>query len=327
MITSDPQQRATRLDEVLDILRRIAPRRGPRPRPGPRPRGLDEMPDRLVWAFRRPPWPGACSPTSASSPARSRPRPSSTRACPGSTWRPEPSAEADAVAMGAGYAGLPLETTVVRDPHRRHALHLREPQELLPQGRASRLLRDPPDLHRAPPVGAHRVGGRTPRRGTARSATPTSRSSASSRRSGCGGSSTRSISVLKCVFHAVEDFEDMTPGLPRARAADPARAAGDAKRSRGLGRAFLEWLLDDNYIFMGTLRYRVQARRRGSTASTRPRPASSTTWPCCPWSSPGLMEQIESHLVPAAGRRPDHRHRLQQQRELPSTTWSRSTTS
>ena len=52
-----------------------------------------------------------------------------------------------------------------RDHHRRdaypgRALHLREPQELLPPRRPPRLLGDPPDADGAPPVGAH--GGRGP---------------------------------------------------------------------------------------------------------------------------------------------------------------------
>src|SRR6185295_13179140 len=57
------------------------------------------------------------------------------------------------------------------------------------------------------------------------------------------------FSVLKCVFTAVEDFQDMLRNVrelaPRLRARDG--AAGDAESAR----AFLEWLLDDNYIFQG----------------------------------------------------------------------------
>ena len=44
-----------------------------------------------------------------------------------------------------------------RHAHPGRPLHLREPQELLPQGRHPRLLGRPPDLHGAPAVGAHRV--------------------------------------------------------------------------------------------------------------------------------------------------------------------------
>ena len=64
-------------------------------------------------------------------------------------------------------------------------------------------------------------------------------------------------SVLKAVFTAVEDFKDMVRFVretaPRLK---PRR--GNARDVES-ARAFLEWLLDDNYILLGTACYRLGA--------------------------------------------------------------------
>ena len=64
-------------------------------------------------------------------------------------------------------------------------------------------------------------------------------------------------SVLKAVFTAVEDFQEMVRVVretgPRLR---PRR--GNAKDAES-ARAFLHWLLEDNYILLGTARYRLGA--------------------------------------------------------------------
>jgi glutamate dehydrogenase len=104
-------------------------------------------------------------------------------------------------------------------------------------------------------------------------------------------------SVLKCVFTAVEDFRDMQrhvrelKPLLRSRTGDKAEVES--------ARAFLDWLLDDNYVFQGAVRYRIgadgQPDRIAETASgVFQDPA------LLPVVFPGLVEEVESHLVPAA---------------------------
>ncbi|HET7293194.1 MAG TPA: NAD-glutamate dehydrogenase domain-containing protein [Vicinamibacteria bacterium] len=102
-------------------------------------------------------------------------------------------------------------------------------------------------------------------------------------------------SVLKCVFTAVEDFQDMIRNvremkpLLRGRNGDPAEVESS--------RSFLDWLLDDNYVFQGTVKYRIgadgQPERIPETATgVFQDPA------LLPVVFPGLVEEVESHLVP-----------------------------
>jgi glutamate dehydrogenase len=103
------------------------------------------------------------------------------------------------------------------------------------------------------------------------------------------------FSLLKAVFLAVDDFKDMTracrelvPRL-RSRRGDTAELAS--------ARAFLEWLLDDNYIFMGTVSYSVgpdgTASRVDETAN-----GAFTDPTLLPVVFPGVVEHVESHLNP-----------------------------
>ena len=100
-------------------------------------------------------------------------------------------------------------------------------------------------------------------------------------------------SVLKCLFLAVEDFRDMrrvVQGLaPRLRSRHGKNGEVES------ARAFLEWLLDDNYIFMGTVCY-----RHGSDGRSH-RVAESATGvftdsTLLPVVFPGLMEEVETSM-------------------------------
>ncbi|PYQ16701.1 MAG: hypothetical protein DMF80_03665 [Acidobacteria bacterium] len=108
-------------------------------------------------------------------------------------------------------------------------------------------------------------------------------------------------SVLKSVFMAVDDFEEM---VHSAREVVPRlRSRRGRETDAASARAFIEWLLEDNYIFQGTVRYRVgsdgQAHRVQETA------AGVFTDPALlPVVFPGLMEEVEAHLLPKAD---DHR--------------------
>ena len=104
-------------------------------------------------------------------------------------------------------------------------------------------------------------------------------------------------SVLKCVFTAVLDYRAM---------GDAVRDLGGRLRSRRgrpgeveSARAFLAWLLDDNYVFMGTVRYRVGPD--GRVDRVHESATGVFTDPeLLPVVFPGLLEEVESHLDPAA---------------------------
>jgi glutamate dehydrogenase len=101
--------------------------------------------------------------------------------------------------------------------------------------------------------------------------------------------------VLKCVFTAVEDFKDMQRAVrdlgPRLRSRRGDEA--DVKSAR----AFLGWLLADNYIFQGIAKYRL-----GPDGHPDRVPESATgiytDAALVPVVFPGLAEEIESRLRP-----------------------------
>ncbi len=106
------------------------------------------------------------------------------------------------------------------------------------------------------------------------------------------------FSLLKAVFLAVDDFKDMGRAcrelVPRLRS-----RRGDAAELVSV-RSFLEWLLDDNYIFMGTVSYAVAA---DGTASRVEETANGafTDPTLLPVVFPGVVEHVEAHLHPAPG--------------------------
>ncbi len=104
-------------------------------------------------------------------------------------------------------------------------------------------------------------------------------------------------SVLKCVFTAVEDFQDMLRNVRDIKPLLKSRGAGAGDVESA--RAFLDWLLADNYVFQGVVRYRVgadgQAERVAETATgVFQDPA------LLPVVFPGLLEEVEAKLVPKA---------------------------
>ena len=103
------------------------------------------------------------------------------------------------------------------------------------------------------------------------------------------------FSLLKAVFLAVDDFKDMGRAcrelVPRLRS-----PRGDAAELQS-ARAFLEWLQDDNYIFMGSVSYSVvpdgELARLGDTAN-----GVFNDPTLLPVVFPGVIEHVESHLRP-----------------------------
>ena len=108
-------------------------------------------------------------------------------------------------------------------------------------------------------------------------------------------------SVLKCVFTAVEDFQAM---LRTVREVAPRLRSRRGQEQDVLSaRAFIDWLLQDNYIFLGTVKYRIGpdglADRIQESAT-----GVFTDPTLLPVVFPGLMEEVEAHLKPEAQ---DHR--------------------
>ncbi len=105
------------------------------------------------------------------------------------------------------------------------------------------------------------------------------------------------FSLLKAVFLAVDDFKDMGRAcrelVPRLRG-----RRGDAAELLS-SRAFLEWLLDDNYIFMGTVSY--AAGPDGTLVRVDETANGVFTDPALlPVVFPGVVDHVETHLNPQA---------------------------
>ncbi len=106
------------------------------------------------------------------------------------------------------------------------------------------------------------------------------------------------FSVLKCVFLAVQDFRDM--GRICTDLAGRLRSRRGNEEELQSARAFLGWLKDDNFIFMGTVSYRAGA---DGTLDRQDETATGTFLDeaLLPVVFPGVMERVESHLQPAPG--------------------------
>jgi glutamate dehydrogenase len=102
-------------------------------------------------------------------------------------------------------------------------------------------------------------------------------------------------SVLKCVFTAVEDFQAM---LRTVRDIAPRlRSRRGQEQDVLAARAFIDWLLQDNYIFQGTVKYRIGAD--GLADRVQESATGVFTDPTLlPVVFPGLMEEVEAHLKP-----------------------------
>jgi glutamate dehydrogenase len=101
--------------------------------------------------------------------------------------------------------------------------------------------------------------------------------------------------VLKSLFTAVEDFQEMMDLVAElARRIRPRRQA-----EIGPPRDFLEWLRAGNYIFMGVARYRFEADGRPHRIEDADLGVFKDP-DLVPVVFPGLLEEVEAHLHPAA---------------------------
>jgi glutamate dehydrogenase len=108
------------------------------------------------------------------------------------------------------------------------------------------------------------------------------------------------FSVLKCVFLAVEDFPDMlerTRSLAGRLCSHPSRP-GDEESAR----AFLQWLADENYIFMGVAHYAAGPGGRLEQSGDNVSGVFSDP-ELLPVVFPGFMDNVGAHISPLAGDR------------------------
>ncbi len=104
------------------------------------------------------------------------------------------------------------------------------------------------------------------------------------------------FSVLKTVFLAVEDFPDM---VRTAREIGPRLRSRRGKPGEAeTAKAFLNWLLDDNYVLLGSLRY-VPGQDGLPHADEDSALGAFTDPSVLPVVFPGLMEQEQAHSNPA----------------------------
>jgi len=104
------------------------------------------------------------------------------------------------------------------------------------------------------------------------------------------------FAMLKCLFLALEDFDDMLAAVEAS--ARRLRALGDGS-DLGPTKDFLRWLNEENFIFMGVANYRLgmdatPGRQADSALGVFRDPS------LLPVVFPGVMEKLESQLVPAA---------------------------
>jgi glutamate dehydrogenase len=106
------------------------------------------------------------------------------------------------------------------------------------------------------------------------------------------------FSVLKSLFVSVEDFEEMRRAVRELRGRLGSRS-GDAGEVES-ARAFLDWLLADNYIFQGVVRYRLGPDGLPDRLDDSAIGVFTDT-SLLPTVFPGFLERVEASLVPAAG--------------------------
>ncbi len=104
------------------------------------------------------------------------------------------------------------------------------------------------------------------------------------------------FSVLKTVFLAVEDFNNM--GRAPMELAPRLRSRHGRREEVDSARAFLEWLGDENYIFLGTARYRLEADGLPDRIEDSLYGAFKDAT-LLPVVFPGLVEEVELHILPA----------------------------
>jgi glutamate dehydrogenase len=100
--------------------------------------------------------------------------------------------------------------------------------------------------------------------------------------------------VLKCVFLAVEDFQAMTTMVQEAALRLKVRAGSGEIES---AQQFIDWLVDENYVFLGIARYSTGPN--GRPQRSHDNVAGVFNDPeLLPVVFPGVLEEVESHILP-----------------------------
>jgi glutamate dehydrogenase len=103
------------------------------------------------------------------------------------------------------------------------------------------------------------------------------------------------FAVLKSVFLAVEDFREMARTVSESALRLRSRRGGEEEVAAA--RAFVNWLVDENYIFFGTAQYKP-----GTDGKCEQVPESVSgvfrDAALLPVVFPDLMEEVESRVVP-----------------------------
>ncbi len=106
------------------------------------------------------------------------------------------------------------------------------------------------------------------------------------------------FAVLKSVFLAVEDFQTMV-GFTREIAGRLDAGSKKTEETKS-AHAFVDWLLDENYVFMGIARY--AAGKNGQPHRIQDSVGGVFNDPeLLPVVFPGLMDEVESHIHPEPG--------------------------
>ena len=104
------------------------------------------------------------------------------------------------------------------------------------------------------------------------------------------------FSILKCVFLAVEDFQAMTAAAKEI-SRQLRHKSGDTAELQS-ARDFVEWLLDENYVFLGIARYSIGPEGRPQRIADSVSGVFNDP-ELLPVVFPGLMEEVESRIRPA----------------------------
>ena len=103
--------------------------------------------------------------------------------------------------------------------------------------------------------------------------------------------------VLKSVFLAVDDFQSM---LAFAKDASRRLRAKPGSEDIESVRAFIDWLLDENYVFFGVTRY--EPGKDGRPHRVQNNVTGVFNDPeLLPVIFPGLIEEVEAHILPPPG--------------------------
>ncbi len=295
MITEDPIKRAQVISQVIEILRRKAAPEDNELLLSLAPIILAESPDRILFSFE-PEVLAARVMGHFQFVVRAVP-PSIQlfKGPPGihvSIYNPS---EEEARAMGGGIAGLPIETTVVRT----HTIDAPFIFESLKNYLSKAGLRVFSAIH--PVFSVRRQWerivwiGQPHEEGTKESYCYFQIEPVDSKEQ-MRRMQHEIFAVLKSVFLAVDDFKAMVDLTKKIASLLQGKSVGAEQIESA--RAFLEWLLDENYVFLGVARYTVGQDGRPHRIQDSVTGVFNDP-DILPIVFPNLIDEVESHILPS----------------------------